>query len=115
LTLPAFAVAILLSPPAMAEDLEKVLGKQRAAEFAELCRTSLAEMTPVFVTWSDKAAILHEAHNLISIAVNLGSLELMQLGRELSPATDNAANFCAMREKILAAMATSALNQRFAA
>jgi len=52
----------LLSPAAMAEDLEKVLGRQRAAEFAGLCRTSLVEMTPVFVTWSDKAAILCEAH-----------------------------------------------------
>jgi len=88
----------------MAEDLEKVLGKQTAAEFAELCRTSLTEMTPIFVTWSDQAAILHEAHNLISIAGNLGCLELIQFSRELSSATDNAANFGAMREKILAAM-----------
>jgi uncharacterized protein CbrC (UPF0167 family) len=99
------------------DDLKKVFGVEKAAEFIGLCRTSLAEMTPVFVNWNDKTAITREAHNLISIAGNVGCLELMQLGRELSSLTDNVAEFDAMREKIMAAMkrATSALDQRFAA
>jgi PAS domain S-box-containing protein len=98
------------------DELEKVFGMEKAAEFVKLFRTSLTEMTPVFVNWNDKVAIARAAHNLISIAGNIGCFELVQLGRDLSLVKHHGAEFDAMRGKIMAAMerATVALDQRFA-
>jgi PAS domain S-box-containing protein len=100
----------------IADDLETVFGAEKAVEFIELFRTSLAEMAPVFESWTDRAAIARDAHNLISTAGSVGCLELMQLSKELSLVKDDTTAFDAMRGTMIAAIerAQSAIDRRLA-
>jgi PAS domain S-box-containing protein len=103
--------------PAVMDELENLLGKEKAAEFVDMSRSALVAMVPTFVAWSDETEMAHEAHKLISIAGNIGCLELVQLSREMSTLNGEAVGNRAMRDKMVAALerAMAALEVRFPA
>jgi PAS domain S-box-containing protein len=101
--------------PAVVDELENLLGREKAAEFVEMSRTALVAMVPTFVAWSDEAEVAREAHKLVSIAGNIGCMELVQLSREMSILNGTGAGNRAMRDKLVAALerAMAALEVRF--
>jgi CheY-like chemotaxis protein len=103
--------------PGVVDELENLLGKQKTAEFVEMSRTALVAMTPTFVAWDDTDAVARDAHKLISIAGNIGCMELVQLSRELSAAIRETRQMGAMRTTLVAALerAMAALQLRFPA
>jgi hypothetical protein len=99
------------------DELEKLFGSESAVEFVDMSRVALEGTLPIFAGSGATAAVVQEAHDLISIAGNVGCLELMQIGRELLDATDDTAKVETIRAEIVAALgrAISALGQRYAA
>jgi len=97
------------------EELEALLGKEKTAEFVEMSRTALVAMIPVFVAWEDPDTIAREAHKLISIAGNIGCMELVQLSREVSAAVKDPRQTGIMRSTLVAALerAMAAIQLRF--
>jgi len=103
--------------PAVVDELENLLGPDKAAEFVEMSRSALVAMVPIFVAWSDEAEVAREAHKLISIAGNIGCMELVAVSREMSTLNGSAAGNKAMRDRLVAALerAMAALEVRFPA
>jgi CheY-like chemotaxis protein len=103
--------------PAVVDELESLLGKDKAAEFVGMSREALVAMAPTFVAWTDEAEVAREAHKLISIAGNIGCLELVQVSREMSTLNGNVAGNRSMRDRLVAALerAMAALEVRFPA
>jgi PAS domain S-box-containing protein len=101
--------------PAVVDELENLLGGEKAAEFVEMSRSALIAMVPTFVAWNDEAEVAREAHKLISIAGNIGCMELVQLSREVSALNGGADGNRSMRDKLVAALerAMAALEVRF--
>jgi two-component system sensor histidine kinase/response regulator len=103
--------------PAVVDELESLLGKEKAAEFVEMSRSAIVAMVPIFVAWSDEAEVAREAHKLISIAGNIGCKELVDLSREMATVNGDGAGNRNMRDKLVAALerAMAALEVRFPA
>jgi signal transduction histidine kinase/DNA-binding NarL/FixJ family response regulator len=103
--------------PGVVDELENLLGKQKTAEFVEMSRAALVAITPTFVAWDDADAVARDAHKLISIAGNIGCMELVQLGRDVSAVIRNPQQVGAMRNTLVAALerALAALHLRFPA
>ena len=80
-----------------------------------MSRSALVAMVPTFVAWSDEAEVAREAHKLISIAGNIGCMELVQVSREMSALDGSGAGKRSMRDKLVAALerAMAALEVRF--
>jgi len=102
---------------AIVDELETLLGRDKTAEFVEMSRSALVAMVPTFVAWSDEAEVAREAHKLISIAGNIGCMELVQLSREMAPLNGSGAGNRSMRDKLVPALerAMAALEVRFPA
>ena len=100
---------------AVVDELENLLGPEKTAEFVEMSRSALVAMVPTFVAWSDEAEVAREAHKLISIAGNIGCMELVQVSREMSALDGSGAGKRSMRDKLVAALerAMAALEVRF--
>jgi HPt (histidine-containing phosphotransfer) domain-containing protein len=101
--------------PGIVDEIEKLLGKEKTAKFVEMSRTALVAMIPTFAAWDDADAIAREAHKLISIAGNIGCMELVQLSRELLAAIKETRQLGSMRNTLVAALerAIAALQLRF--
>jgi HPt (histidine-containing phosphotransfer) domain-containing protein len=82
-----------------------------------MSRSALVAMVPTFVAWTDEAEVAREAHKLISIAGNIGCMELVQLSREMSTLNGKGAGNRSMRDRLVAALerAMAALEVRFPA
>jgi CheY-like chemotaxis protein len=101
--------------PGIVDEIERLLGKEKTAKFVELSRTALVAMIPTFVAWDDADAVAREAHKLISIAGNIGCMELVQLSRELLLVIKETQQLGATRNTLVAALerAMAALQLRF--
>ena len=101
--------------PAVVDELESLLGSQKAAEFVAMSRSALVDMVPTFLAWNDEGEVAREAHKLVSIAGNIGCMELVQLSRQMSTLNGTGAGNRAMRDKLVAALerAMAALEVRF--
>lgn len=66
--------------------LEQSIGPGGARRFAELFREHIARAIGVLKATSEASALAREAHDLISVAGNLGCNELMAVSRRLSTA-----------------------------
>jgi signal transduction histidine kinase/DNA-binding NarL/FixJ family response regulator len=101
--------------PGIVDEIERLLGKEKTAKFVEMSRAALVAMIPIFSAWDDADAIAREAHKLISIAGNIGCMELVQLSRELLVAIKETRQLGTMRSTLVAALerAMAALQLRF--
>jgi signal transduction histidine kinase/DNA-binding NarL/FixJ family response regulator len=97
------------------EELEALLGKQKTTEFVEMSRAALVAMIPIFVAWEDPETIAREAHKLISIAGNIGCMELVELSRDVAGAVNDPRQSGIMRNTLVAALerAMAAIQLRF--
>lgn len=66
--------------------LEDALGSEKVADFCRTLGQHLEMMRPVFEACQDRAAMAKSAHNLISLAGNVGCAQLVSLARRLSEA-----------------------------
>jgi CheY-like chemotaxis protein len=101
--------------PAVVDELENLLGKDKASEFVGMSREALVAMVPTFVAWTDEAEVAREAHKLVSIAGNIGCMELVALSREMSTLNGGVSGNRAMRDRLVVALerAMAALEVRF--
>jgi signal transduction histidine kinase/DNA-binding NarL/FixJ family response regulator len=101
--------------PGIVDELEKLLGKEKTAKFVEMSRTALVALIPTFVAWDDTNAVARDAHKLISIAGNIGCMELVQLSREQLMIIRETQQLGVMRNTLVAALerALAALQLRF--
>jgi PAS domain S-box-containing protein len=100
------------------QQLERIVGKDVAEELQQMFRLRIAQMIPVFTDCTDPVALAGEAHQLISLAGNIGCTELMDVARALSDALkEDAPSVPALTATIVDAVdrALSALDQRLAA
>jgi len=66
--------------------LEETLGRERAISFSQMFQDRLEDLIRVMQSGADRTRLAKEAHNLISLAGNLGCTELVDLARGLSAA-----------------------------
>ncbi|HLG88236.1 MAG TPA: ATP-binding protein, partial [Alphaproteobacteria bacterium] len=63
--------------------LERLLGKETVDRLRDMLRDRLRQMRPVFAARQDQARMAHEAHDLVSLAGNMGCTELADAARGL--------------------------------
>ncbi|HLG88080.1 MAG TPA: PAS domain S-box protein [Alphaproteobacteria bacterium] len=68
------------------QQLERILGADEAARIGRLFFARVQQMVPIFKESSDRAAMKRNAHDLVSLAGNIGCIQLMDRARELSSA-----------------------------
>jgi len=103
---------------AVLQGIERLLGKEKAAGLTEMFRQRVEQMVPLFSGLEDRTTLARETHNLVSLAGNIGCMELMNAARDLSGALKrDAADVPALTTTIIDAAdrALSALNRRPAA
>ena len=65
------------------DGLEQLLGHEKAAELMRLARDELGKLIPQFRVREDPVVMARHAHNLVSLAGNVGCTELVALAAEL--------------------------------
>jgi PAS domain S-box-containing protein len=99
-------------PPPMLDleviaDLERSLGMDRMAVFAGLFREQLAKSVAVIDNRNDRERLAFEAHNLVSMAGNLGFVELSLRSRALMAALRGGAAETDVEQSIDAVLAAA--------